>query len=208
MEPYILAPLPYEYGALEPYLDARNLEIHHAKHHQAYVDSLNKTLSAYPHMVQANVFQLLRDVSVFPKDMRQQVINFGGGHANHTFFWSIMTTPGNSKQGDVIVQVIEKTFGSFQAFKEQFSVAAKSVFGSGWAWLVYTSAGELHIMTTANQDSPISLGYFPLLCLDVWEHAYYLQYQNRRVEFIDNWWQVVNWQAVETYYHRALTGSL
>jgi Fe-Mn family superoxide dismutase len=194
---YTLPPLPYAYDALEPYIDAKTMEIHYTKHHQTYVDNLNKALEKHPHLFDQPLFELLKNLSTLPDDIRTTVRNNGGGHANHTFFWNIMKKKGGGQPRDKLNQAIIKTFGSFDVFKEQFSAAAKSVFGSGWAWLTIDSQEKLIIKTTANQDSLISENLTPFLGLDVWEHAYYLHYQNRRVDYINAWWNVIDWDSIE-----------
>lgn len=195
-----LPPLPYPYNALEPYLDARTMELHHAKHHQTYVDKLNAALDKHPELFDTSLEELLRKTETAPEDIRAAVRNHGGGHFNHSLFWQLMKPPqqggGGVAQGK-IAEGIHKTFGDFQKFKEQFTAVAVGVFGSGWAWLVQNSAGALSIVTTPNQDSPITAGQRPLLGVDVWEHAYYLKYQNRRPEYVEAWWNIINWQEVE-----------
>lgn len=202
----VLPPLPYAYNALEPYIDARTMEIHYAKHQQAYVDQLNKALADEPKLAEHSVRYLLEHSTELPERVRVAVRNHGGGVENHTFFWNCMKPYSEVEaQGPVgpLAKALEKTFGSFEAFKEQFNAAALSRFGSGWAWLVYKN-GTLSIVSTANQDSPVLEGYEPLLGLDVWEHAYYLQYQNRRTSYVENWWKLVNWPFVATCYAHAI----
>lgn len=198
MFPHTLPQLPYAYDALEPIIDARTMEIHHSKHHQAYIDSLNKALAGSPGLQSLEVDELLGDISKLPESLKAAVINHGGGHSNHTLFWNSLapvTTPTHTPD-DILAKALVATFGSFEAFVEKFSTAALTRFGSGWAWLVKNQASELSILTTANQDSPLTQGLVPLLGLDVWEHAYYLYYQNRRADYIKAWWQVVDWNAV------------
>nr|WP_290668036.1 superoxide dismutase [Ardenticatena sp.] len=198
-----LPALPYAYDALEPYIDARTMEIHHTKHHQGYVNNLNKALEAYPHLQDKSVEEVLRNIESVPEDIRTAVRNNGGGHANHSLFWTIMApNAGGAPTGD-LAAAIDAAFGSFDAFKETFSKAAATRFGSGWAWLVVTAFGELKVYSTPNQDSPYMFGHTPILGLDVWEHAYYLNYQNRRGDYIGNWWNVVNWEKVAEYYAAA-----
>jgi len=192
-----LPPLPYGYDALEPYIDAQTMQIHHDKHHQAYTDKLNAALEKYPDLQSKSVEELLKDLDSVPEEIRSAVRNHGGGYFNHSLFWLMMKKGGGGEPEGDLAEAIRGEFGSFAAFKEQFSTAAATVFGSGWAWLVMDKSGELAIVTTPNQDSPVSTGQRPLLALDVWEHAYYLKYQNRRPEYIENWWQVVNWDQVE-----------
>jgi len=195
--PYTLAPFPYSYDALEPYIDARTMEIHHAKHHQAYVNNLNKVLEQNPELQIKSPEELLADLSAVPENIRAAVRNQGGGVANHDFFWSVLKK--EVKFTGAIAEAIAKTFGNYGSFKEQFSKAAAGHFGSGWAWLVAHN-GKLEIITTANQDSPFSLGKKPLLCLDVWEHAYYLKYQSRRPEYIEAFFNIINWEQANEYY--------
>ena len=195
-----LSPLPYAYDALEPHIDARTMEIHHGKHHQAYVNNLNAALEGHKDLAAKPVELLLREIKAVPETIRQAVINHGGGVANHNLFWQIMGPgKGGEPSGDLAAG-IKETFGGFSAFKEQFSKAAATRFGSGWAWLGFDANGKLHVGSTANQDSPLSLGHRPILTLDVWEHAYYLHYQNRRPDYIAAWWNVVNWDRVAELY--------
>ncbi|NTV23923.1 MAG: superoxide dismutase [Nanoarchaeota archaeon] len=191
-----LPKLNYAYNALEPYIDEQTMTIHHSKHHQAYVDNANKALANYPDLAKKKVEDLLKDLSKVPEDARTAFKNNGGGVANHSMFWLIMKPKsGGAPKGDLL-KAIEKEFGSFDAFKEKFAQAAMTRFGSGWAWLVKTG-GKLEILSTANQDTPLSDGKTPILLLDVWEHAYYLKYQNKRVDYVANFWNVVNWEEVE-----------
>ncbi len=196
-----LPKLPYDYSALEPYIDSRTMEIHHSKHHQAYIDKLNAALEKYPDLQEKSVEELLKDLNAIPEDIRTAVRNHG--HYNHSLFWTSMASPsksalaGKSREPEgAIADAINKEFGRFSDFKEKFAASAVGVFGSGWAWVVKDSAGKLSIMATPNQDSPISQGLTSLLGLDVWEHAYYLKYQNRRAEYVENWWNVLNWEEV------------
>ncbi|KKU16869.1 MAG: Manganese/iron superoxide dismutase [Candidatus Jorgensenbacteria bacterium GW2011_GWA1_48_13] len=190
-----LPKLPYAYDALEPYIDARTMEIHHTKHHQGYVDKLNKALEGHLDLESKTLEELLGDLEAVPEDIRTAVRNQGGGHFNHSLFWKIMAPKaGGEPQGD-LAAAIDKNFGNFAKFKESFANAASGVFGSGWAWLVVKNS-ELDIMTTPNQDSPIMQGQKPILGLDVWEHAYYLKYQNKRPDYVAAWWNVVNWAEV------------
>lgn len=193
---YVLAPLPYAFDALEPYIDARTMELHYTKHHQGYVDNLNKALANHPELANLSIDALVAKVHDLPEAIRTAVRNHGGGHANHTLFWQLMKKTGDAQPHGPLAQEIAKAFGSYEQFKVQFSDAAKGRFGSGWAWLVLNTDGKLEITSTANQDSPLSDGRYPLLALDVWEHAYYLKYQNRRPDYIDAWWSVVNWDVV------------
>jgi len=194
-----LPPLPYPYDALEPYIDARTMEIHHTGHHGAYVRNINAALEKYPELQSESIEELLRNISQVPEEIRTVVRNNGGGHANHSIFWTIMGPSAGGEPGGELAEAIAQTFGSFASFKERFSAAAAGVFGSGWAWLVL-NGGQLEIVTRPNQDSPYMDGLYPVMGLDVWEHAYYLKYQNRRPEYIANWWNVVNWDAVAQRY--------
>jgi len=199
---HTLPKLDYAYDALEPYIDARTMEIHHTKHHQTYIDKLNAALKGHSNLETISVEKLVRDLTTVPEAVRTAVRNHGGGHANHSFFWPILKK--GIKAGGPAVDAIIKTFGSFDKFKENFSNAAGLLFGSGWAWLTVRS-GELEIVTTPNQDSPISQGKIPILGIDVWEHAYYLKYQNRRPEYIAAFFEVINWERVNANY-RAVQG--
>ena len=194
-----LPTLPYAYDALEPHIDARTMEIHHTKHHQTYVTNVNKALEGSP-LASKSVEELLRDIKSVPEDIRQAVINNGGGHANHSLFWHIMGPgKGGEPSGD-LSKAIGSAFGGFDSFKETFAKAATTRFGSGWAWLVKDGQGNLNVYSTANQDSPLMEGHVPILGIDVWEHAYYLNYQNRRPDYINAWWNVVNWDKVAELY--------
>lgn len=202
---YELPQLPYGYDALEPYIDSKTMEIHHTKHHQTYVNKLNEALATVSAEVADKPLEdLLRTLDEVPESIRTAVRNHGGGHSNHSFFWTIMGPAANSAtralgpdEKSKIGGVITETFGGVKQFQVQFSKAAASVFGSGWAWLVQDQGGKLMITTTPNQDSPFMHQQKPILGLDVWEHAYYLKYQNKRPDYIDAWWNVVNWKAVE-----------
>lgn len=194
--PFTLPPLPYPFDALEPHIDARTMQIHHDKHHAAYVANLNKAVAEFPDLGKQPVGDLLKDLSAVPEKIRTAVRNQGGGHYNHSIFWQMMKKNGGGEPVGELSKAIDKKFGSFGAFKTQFAKAAAGQFGSGWAWLV-SDGGDLKIEATPNQDSPISEGKQPLLGLDVWEHAYYLKYQNRRPEYIEAWWKTVNWDEVE-----------
>jgi Fe-Mn family superoxide dismutase len=192
---YELPKLPYAYDALEPYIDARTMEIHHTKHHQAYITNLNGALEKHPELASKALDDLLRDLNAVPEDIRTVVRNHGGGTWNHSMFWEIMAPNAGGQPKGELAKAIESAFGSFDNFKAEFEKAANGRFGSGWAWLVKKENG-LAILSTANQDNPLSEGLFPVLGLDVWEHAYYLKYQNRRAEYVSAWWNVVNWDAV------------
>ena len=197
---YTLPSLPYEYGALEPYLDAQTMEIHHTKHHQTYITNLNAALEKYPELVDAPLATLLADPDRVPEDIRAIVRNHGGGHSNHTFFWTIMKKNGGGEPVGTVGAQINKTFGSFASLQNTFNTTAKGVFGSGWAWLCVDKKGMLVVVPTPNQDSPLSIGLRPILGLDVWEHAYYLKYQNKRPDYINAWWYVIDWEKVEQNY--------
>lgn len=201
---HILPPLPYAFDALEPYIDARTMEIHHDRHHKAYVDNLNAALAKHPDLQEISIMELLWNLESIPEDIQTVVRNNGGGHYNHSFFWQIMKKNGGGKPKGKIAEEIQKKFGSFEAFQDQFNTAAKSVFGSGWAWLVLDSEGNPIITTTPNQDVPLYDGDIPVLGLDVWEHAYYLKYQNKRVDYIQAWWHVIDWDMVEENYRAAI----
>jgi superoxide dismutase, Fe-Mn family len=192
---FTLPPLPYAFDALEPHIDKATMEIHHGKHHAAYVTNLNKALESAPELQSKSIEELLKDFASVPEAIKTAVRNNGGGHANHSLFWTLLAKDQGAPTGD-IASVISSNFGSFDGFKEKFNAAATSRFGSGWAWLVKDSAGKFEITSTANQDSPYMEGKKPILGLDVWEHAYYLKYQNRRPEYISAWWNVINWNTV------------
>lgn len=194
---YTLPPLPYAYDALEPSIDARTMEIHHDKHHRGYVEKLNKAIEDCPQLAKKTLAELLGDLDAVPMSVREQIRNQGGGHYNHSFFWKIMRKNGGGVPRGIIGDAINKEFGTFELFKEKFNNAAKTVFGSGWAWLCADTAGMLTIVSTHNQDCPLSQGLNPVLGLDVWEHAYYLKYQNKRPDYISAWWDVINWDQVE-----------
>jgi Fe-Mn family superoxide dismutase len=199
---YTLPPLPYPNNALDPYIDAMTMEIHHDRHHKAYVDNLNKALEGQAALGNKPIEQLLREINQVPENIRQAVINNGGGHANHTMFWEIMAKAAGGKPSGPLADDINKTFGDFATFQQQLKQAGVSRFGSGWAWLVFEN-GKLQIISTPNQDSPFMKGQYPVMGVDVWEHAYYLKYQNKRPDYIDAWWNVVNWQAVAKRYSNA-----
>jgi len=196
--PFSLPPLPYPFDALEPYIDKATMEIHHGKHHAAYVTNLNKALESAPQLAGKRLEELLAsNCAVAPENIRPAVRNHGGGHLNHSMFWQIMGPQAGGQPGGKLAEAIKSTFGNFDQFKEKFGAAALGRFGSGWAWLVKSPEGKLDIYSTANQDSPVMESKFPVLGLDVWEHAYYLKYQNRRNEYVAAWWSVVNWSEVE-----------
>jgi superoxide dismutase, Fe-Mn family len=190
-----LPKLPYAPDALEPHIDARTMEIHHGKHHQAYVTNLNKALEAHPDLQALSIEELLRRIDTVPESIRGPVRNNGGGHANHSLFWTVMSPKGGGKPSGALAAAIQSTFGSFEDFQAKLKAAAVGQFGSGWSWLVKGKSG-LEVLGRPNQDSPWMEGKTPLLGVDVWEHAYYLKYQNRRPDYVDAWWNVVDWSAV------------
>ncbi len=199
---YELPPLPYDYSALEPHIDEATMRLHHDKHHQAYVTNLNGAVDKHPDLARHAPEDLLRNLDTVPEDIRGVVRNNGGGHVNHTMFWAIMKPNGGGEPTGAIGEQITRDFGDFESFKKQFNEATAKQFGSGWGWLVYSS-GKLKIVTTANQDNPISQGLYPILGNDVWEHAYYLKYQNRRPEYLNAWWNTVNWDEVNKRFEQA-----
>lgn len=195
-----LPALPYDKSALEPHIDAMTMEIHHGKHHAAYVNNLNKALESAPDLQNMSIEDLLRNLINVPENIRTAVRNNGGGHANHTMFWNLMSPNGGGAPTGDLASAINAAFGSFDNFKAQFKTAATGRFGSGWAWLVVAPDGTVSITSTPNQDTPIMDGQTPILGVDVWEHAYYLKYQNRRPDYLDAWWNVVNWEEVARRY--------
>ena len=203
-----LPDLPYDPSSLEPHIDARTMEIHHGKHHQAYVTNLNKALDGHPDLSGKTALELVMDLDSLPKDIRAAVRNHGGGHVNHTLFWTVMSPNGGGSPSGGREECVNSVFGSFEAFKAEFNQAAATVFGSGWAWLGVKPDGKLAVTKSANQDNPISTReMIPILGLDVWEHAYYLNYQNRRPDYIEAWWNVVDWNRVAGYYTMAKAGE-
>lgn len=194
---YELPVLKFDFAALEPAIDARTMEIHHDKHHAAYVNNLNKAFESAPEFYGRAIEQVLREITRVPESIRTAVRNNGGGHANHTLFWEVLTPGGKKAPSGALLAELEKSFTSLDAFQEKFTAAATTRFGSGWAWLVLDSDKKLQVYSTANQDSPLMDGHAPILGLDVWEHAYYLNYQNRRPDYIKAFWTVVNWSFVE-----------
>ncbi len=195
--------LPYGFDALEPHIDAQTMQIHHGKHHAAYVNNLNAALDKHAELHKKSLETLLAEINQVPEDIRTAVRNNGGGHANHAMFWVIMSPKGGGEPKGKLGDAIKKTFGDFAKFKEQFGQAATTRFGSGWAWLALTKA-KLEIYSTANQDNPLMDGKQPVMGLDVWEHAYYLKYQNRRPDYIAAWWNVVNWAEIERRYEQMM----
>ncbi|WP_017316143.1 superoxide dismutase [Mastigocladopsis repens] len=198
-----LPPLPYPYQALEPHIDAATMRFHHDKHHATYVKNLNAALDKHPELKSRTVEQLLRDLNSVPEDIRRTVRNNGGGHVNHSMFWRIMKPKGGGEPTGAISSAIKQNFSSFANFKKQFNEAGASRFGSGWVWLVRTKDGKLEVRTTANQDSPLSEGNYPIMGNDVWEHAYYLKYQNRRADYLNAWWNVLNWDEINKRFAQA-----
>jgi superoxide dismutase, Fe-Mn family len=200
---YELPPLPYPSNALEPHIDAKTMEIHHDKHHQAYITNANKALEGHPDLAAKPVDELLADLSKVPESIRTVVRNNAGGHSNHTFFWKIIGPNAGGNPKGKLAEAINSTFGSFDQFKGELEKAGIGRFGSGWAWLVVNKEGKLQITSTANQDSPVSDGLKPVIGVDVWEHAYYLLYQNRRPDYLKAWWNVVNWDQAEKNFQAA-----
>lgn len=201
--PFKLPPLPYAFDALEPYIDARTMEIHHDKHHAAYVANLNKAAAQAPAIATKTPEELVRQLATVPEAVRTAVRNNAGGDVNHTFFWLLLKKNAGGKPSGALAAAIDKQFGSFANFQAEFGKAAMSVFGSGWAWLTLDGK-TLKIETTPNQDSPLTAGRVPLLAIDIWEHAYYLKYQNRRVEYVQAFWNVINWPFVQAQYQKAI----
>jgi Fe-Mn family superoxide dismutase len=197
--PFTLPALPYGYDALEPSFDAETMHLHHDKHHQAYVDKLNVAVAGHPDLASKTVYELVSDLSAVPEGVRKAVQNQGGGHANHSFWWTMLGKGGDAPKGE-LAKAIDGKFGSYSGFQEKFTAAATGVFGSGWAWLVSNPAGGLEIMTTPNQDSPLSTGNKPIVGVDVWEHAYYLKYKNKRPDYVKAFYSVVNWDSVSAKY--------
>jgi Fe-Mn family superoxide dismutase len=191
-----LPDLPYDYDALEPHIDARTMEIHHGKHHQGYIDKLNKALESHEELAAKSIEDLLTNIDEVPEDIRQAVINNGGGHANHSLFWEVMGPDSGSAPKGELLEAINKTFGSFEDFQDEFSTKAANVFGSGWVFLIVDGSGKLSIKRHSFQNSPLMSGNTGILGLDVWEHAYYLKYQNKRAAYIEAWWNVVDWGKV------------
>jgi Fe-Mn family superoxide dismutase len=193
---FTLPPLPYDFTALEPHIDAKTMEIHHGKHHQTYVNNLNAAIEKAPELASKSIEDLMRGVNSLPEAVRTPIRNNGGGHWNHSMFWQIMAPKAGGEPGGAVGAAIKSAFGDFAKFREQFSAAGVGRFGSGWAWLI-NSGGKLSIASTPNQDNPLMEGQKAIMGLDVWEHAYYLKYQNRRPDYINAWWNVVNWKEVE-----------
>lgn len=205
--PFSLPKLPYSYDALEPDIDKETMRIHHNKHHQAYVNNLNNVLKSHQSLHNKTLFELLSNLSSLPQEVQHAVRKQGGGHFNHSLFWTIMTPNAPKKPTGILAKKIDTTFKTFEAFQTLFNKKAKTIFGSGWAWLVTDRKGNLSVIATHNQDSPLSQNLIPILGLDVWEHAYYIKYQNRRGDYISAWWHVINWPMVEQYYTKAIDAS-
>lgn len=199
---FVLPDLPYAFDALEPIIDAKTMEIHHGRHHAAYVANLNKAVENYPEWAEKSIEDVIIHLNEVPEAIRTAVRNNGGGHYNHSLFWKMMAPVGQTKPSAFLLAKIDESFGSFDEFKKQFAAAATSRFGSGWAWLV-ADGGKLDVLSTANQDCLLEDGKKPILCLDVWEHAYYLKYQNRRADYVDNFFHVINWNFVEELLSKA-----
>jgi superoxide dismutase, Fe-Mn family len=193
---YTQAPLPYDFAALEPHIDTQTMQIHYGKHHTAYINNLNAAVEKHPELFSKSAEELLRELKSVPEDIRTAVRNNGGGYVNHTMFWTIMKPNGGGKPTGAIADAINSTFGSFEDFQKQFNDAGLKQFGSGWAWLVKNSSGKLQVVSSANQDNPMTDGLSPIFGNDVWEHAYYLKYQNRRGDYLTAWWNVVNWDEI------------
>jgi superoxide dismutase, Fe-Mn family len=200
---YQLPPLPYDYAALEPFIDEATMKLHHDKHHATYVTNLNGAIDKHPELATHTPEDLVKNLSSIPSDIQAVVRNNGGGHVNHTMFWSIMKPGGGGEPTGPLADAITKDFGSFEDFKKQFNETTAKQFGSGWGWLV-SDGGKLKIVTTPNQDNPMSQGLFPILGNDVWEHAYYLKYNNRRPEYLAAWWNTVNWEEINKRYEQAI----
>ena len=203
---YELPPLPYDYSALEPYIDTQTMQLHHDKHHQTYVTNVNNALQGHDQLAAMSVDDLLRNIKQVPESIRTAVQNNAGGHSNHSMFWNIMTPNGGGEPTGNLASAIQQAFGSFDAFKTAFNDAGTKRFGSGWAWLVLDTNRKLQVISTANQDSPLMSGMYPVMGNDVWEHAYYLKYQNRRPEYLNAWWNVVNWDAIAHRYEQGRGG--
>jgi Fe-Mn family superoxide dismutase len=197
---FTLPPLPYDYAALEPNIDARTMEIHHTKHHQGYVNNLNAALEKAPEWQDKSLEEILQNLNKIPESVRTAVRNNAGGHWNHSMFWVIMAPNAGGEPTGALADAIKSSFGDFAKFKEQFNAAAMGRFGSGWAWLVANGGGRLTIESTPNQDTPVMEGKHPIMGVDVWEHAYYLKYQNRRADYLSAWWNVVNWPEIAKRY--------
>lgn len=202
-----LSPLPYNYDALEPYIDAQTMQLHHDMHHQTYVNNLNTAVGKYPDLQNKSPEDLVRELNTIPEDIRTAVRNNGGGDVNHTMFWQIMGSNAGGEPTGAIAQVISDNFGDFESFKQRFNDAGTKQFGSGWVWLILTRDGKFEVTSSPNQDSPITAGNFPIMGNDVWEHAYYLKYQNKRAEYLKQWWNVVKWDEINKRLEMAKASS-
>lgn len=198
-----LSPLPYNYDALEPYIDAQTMQLHHDMHHQTYVNNLNAAMEKHSELQSKSPEELIKDLNNLPQDIVSAVRNNGGGHLNHTMFWQIMAPNAGGEPTGAVGDAIRENFGDFESFKQRFNDAGTKQFGSGWVWLVRTSDGKVEITSTPNQDSPMTSGHFPIMGNDVWEHAYYLKYQNKRAEYLKQWWNVVNWDEINKRFEMA-----
>ncbi len=198
-----LSPLPYNYDALEPYIDAQTMQLHHDMHHQTYVNNLNAAVEKHSQLQSKSPEELIKDLNNLPQDIVSAVRNNGGGHVNHTMFWQIMAPNAGGEPTGAVGDAIRENFGDFESFKQRFNDAGTKQFGSGWVWLVRTSDGKVEITSTPNQDSPMTSGHFPIMGNDVWEHAYYLKYQNKRAEYLKQWWNVVNWDEINKRFEMA-----
>ncbi|MGF1542175.1 MAG: superoxide dismutase [Pleurocapsa sp.] len=203
-QPFQLPPLPYPYEALEPYIDAETMKFHHDKHHAAYTKNLNQAVNQYPQLANQSPEDILRNIDNVPEAILATIRNNGGGYVNHKMFWEIMSPDGGGEATGAIATAIRETFGSFDTFQEKFNQAGSKQFGSGWAWLVLDNNKQLMVMSTPNQDSPLMDGMYPIMGNDVWEHAYYLKYRNKRDEYLTQWWNVVNWEEVNKRYEQAI----
>jgi Fe-Mn family superoxide dismutase len=201
--PFILPPLPYAYNALEPYIDEETMKFHHDKHHAAYTKNLNTAVNRYPELKNQDPEDLLRNLNELPTDIRETVRNNGGGYVNHQMFWSIMTPESEKTPQGNLAKAIKQKFGSVEAFQSEFNQAGMTKFGSGWAWLVLDQNQQLQVINTANQDSPLTMGMYPIMGNDVWEHAYYLKYKNDRAQYLSQWWNIVNWTEVNNRFEKA-----
>lgn len=202
---YQVPDLPYDYNALEPYIDAQTMQTHHDKHHATYVTKLNAAVEKSAELQSMSPEELVRNLSSMPQDVRTAIRNNGGGHVNHTMFWQIMGPNGGGEPTGSIADAIKDTFGSFDSLKQEFNNTAANHFGSGWVWLVRTSGGQLQVIDTLNQDNPMSEGHYPIMGNDLWEHAYYLKYQNRKAEYFDAWWNVLNWSEINKRFEQAMS---
>ncbi len=202
---YTLPDMPYAYDALEPHIDAETMELHHSGHHQTYVNKLNTAIENYPDLVYDSIHELMKNFDQVPADVKTPVRNHGGGHSNHSIFWTIMGPDGGGEPSGDVASAIDETFGSFKEFRDKLTSQATALFGSGWAWLAMDAVGKLEVIQCPNQDSPFISGYFPIVGIDVWEHAYYLKHRSKRDPYIEEWWNVVNWDEVNRRFQEAQT---